>query len=435
MTLTATIAERVQALIEQLQSNGSLTQAVVAGAFRAVPRHHFLPALPLDEAYRDDAIPTKFSPDGSHPISSSSQPSMMAIMLEQLAVRPGQRILEIGAGTGYNAALLAHLVGPSGAVVTLDLDEDIVEAARAHLAAAGVTNVQVICTDGALGYPPAAPYDHIILTVGAWDIAPAWYEQLKPGGRLVLPLEIAPGTQKSAALVKLAAPAADGRLFDTKSLRDCGFMRLRGSLAGPEQHFPLGPEPGLTLIAGQTPAAAPEALYAWLLAGGHATTTGLTATPEQIWSSLGLWLGLNALEACTLLAGQGQAERGVIPCLFDFPGPNNQRSCLSPGLLTASGCGVLGRGPGIPYPQADAAAAPFELYLWSYGPDSAAAARLGRLLADWQAAGRPGSAGLLLSVYDRAAPLPPLAPHTVVVEKPATRLLLTFAPPAGKPVS
>src|SRR5258708_24206156 len=98
----------------------------------------------------------------------------MAIMVEQLALQPGDRILEIGAGTGYNAALMAHLVGPKGQVVTVDIDQDTAAAAQAHLATAGADDIRVLCGDGALGYPEAAPYDRIILTAGTWDIAPAW---------------------------------------------------------------------------------------------------------------------------------------------------------------------------------------------------------------------------------------------------------------------
>ena len=123
------------ALLKHLKENGSLTQPAVAAAFRAVPRHLFLPDLPLEEVYLDDAIPTKMG--NVYPISSSSQPSMMAIMLEQLGLAPGQTVLEIGAGTGYNAALMGHLVGPTGCVTTVDIDDDLVEAARSHLAAAG----------------------------------------------------------------------------------------------------------------------------------------------------------------------------------------------------------------------------------------------------------------------------------------------------------
>ncbi len=97
----------------------------------------------------------------------------MAIMLEQLQLEPGQRVLEIGTGTGYNAALMAHIVGETGQVITIDIDEDIVEGAREHLAAAGYDSVQVVCGDGGLGDVSAAAYDRIIFTVGANNILPA----------------------------------------------------------------------------------------------------------------------------------------------------------------------------------------------------------------------------------------------------------------------
>src|SRR5262245_20506986 len=107
-------------------------------------------------------------------VSSSSQPEIMAIMLEQLDVRPGHRVLEIGAGTGYNAALLAHLVGGTGRVTAVDIDGDIVAAARVHLAAAGISGGQLVCADGWACVPEDGPYDRIVLTVGAHDISPAW---------------------------------------------------------------------------------------------------------------------------------------------------------------------------------------------------------------------------------------------------------------------
>jgi len=102
----------------------------------------------------------------------------MAIMLEQMELEPGHRVLEIGAGTGYNAALMAHIVGGEGLVATLDIDEDIVADVRKHIADAGLGNVTVVRADGGYGYPPDAPYDRIILTVGVWDLVPAWLEQL-----------------------------------------------------------------------------------------------------------------------------------------------------------------------------------------------------------------------------------------------------------------
>src|SRR5512142_2896736 len=112
-----TVAELQQKLIETLKKSGALKSAVVEQAFLAVPRHLFLPNEPLERAYADIAIAVKRGEEGEW-TSSSSQPAIMAIMLEQLDPRPGQRVLEIGAGTGFNAALLAHLVGPTGQVVS-----------------------------------------------------------------------------------------------------------------------------------------------------------------------------------------------------------------------------------------------------------------------------------------------------------------------------
>src|SRR5215831_2223712 len=119
------------ALIDQMKQDGNLHDARVEAAFRANPRHFYLPEIGIDKAYQNEAIPTKHQ-DGQA-ISSSSQPAMMAIMLEQLRLEPGQHVLEIGAGTGYNAALIAHIVGEYGSVITIDIDEDTVANARAHL--------------------------------------------------------------------------------------------------------------------------------------------------------------------------------------------------------------------------------------------------------------------------------------------------------------
>ena len=212
----------------------------VAAALHAVPRHLFLPEQPPEAAYRDDAIVTKRDEAGQ-PISSSSQPAIMAIMLDQLDLAPGLRVLEIGAGTGYNAALISHVVGPTGQVTSVDIDPDLVEAAREHLACAGFGEVVVACADGAWGYPERAPYDRIIATVGVSDLAPAWLGQAGPQARIVVPLDVR-GTQLSVAFER----AGPGGPWTSRSLAPCGFMRMRGSLAGPERVVPLAP--GLFLL-------------------------------------------------------------------------------------------------------------------------------------------------------------------------------------------
>ena len=113
-----------------------------------MPRHVFVASVPLQQAYADDVVHTKRDSTGVA-ISAASQPRIVAMMLERLGVEPGQRVLEIGAGTGYNAALLAHLVGDHGRVTTIEVDADIVAGARAALTAAGCTNVRVVLGDGA----------------------------------------------------------------------------------------------------------------------------------------------------------------------------------------------------------------------------------------------------------------------------------------------
>ncbi|WNZ25433.1 methyltransferase domain-containing protein [Leptolyngbya sp. NK1-12] len=214
-----------QAYVDQLKQAGWIRTPSVEAAFRRVPRHHFLPNVPLVETYQNQAIITKRLNGKS--VSSSSEPGLMATMLEQLDLKPGHRVLEIGAGTGYNAALMAHIVGETGQVISIDIDEDIVEAAHQHLATAGYPQVQVVCRDGGNGYPDFAPYDRIILTVGAWDIAPAWREQLSARGRLLLPLRI------KTRQVSIAFEPADNYLVSI-SVVPCGFMELREVLAEPD---------------------------------------------------------------------------------------------------------------------------------------------------------------------------------------------------------
>lgn len=225
-----------QALVDKLRRDGVLRDEAVERALRTVPRHLFLPDAPLEEAYSDNAILTH-EEDGM-PISSASQPAIVAIMLQQLGIEPGTRILEIGAGTGYNAALLAELTGPTGHVTTIDIGEEIVAEAREHLDLAGYGRVRVIAADGAAGWPEDAPYDRIELTVGATDITLAWYEQLAEGGLLTLPLWM------GMSDASVAFRKCGGALY-SESLAPCGFMRLRGAEKSAVRWIALGN--GMTL--------------------------------------------------------------------------------------------------------------------------------------------------------------------------------------------
>ena len=243
-------------LVDGLRDSGRLTDRALETAFRAVPRHVFLPAMPAADAYQDEAFVVKTGPDGL-PLSSSSQPAIMAIMLEQLGIAPGQRVLEIGTGTGYNAALMTHLVGERGTVVTMDIDPDLVGKARANLDGAGYPDVILVCGDGGFGEPGHAPYDRIIVTAGAWDLAPDWLRQLGPGGRIVLPLSVR-GIQLSVALEREAGH------WRSRSAFRCGFIRMAGAFAGPESFLPLGPQPGLHMHTDDGRPVDAAALYAAL---------------------------------------------------------------------------------------------------------------------------------------------------------------------------
>jgi protein-L-isoaspartate(D-aspartate) O-methyltransferase len=184
----------------------------------------FVPEASLEDAYANAPVHIKYDTDGTS-ISCASQPGVVALMLDQLDAQPGERILELGAGTGYNAGLLAHLVGESGHVTTLDVDDDLVEGARAHLAAAGIANAEAVTRDGALGYAEGAPYDRIIATVGAHGVPHAWLQQLAPGGRLLVPQRLKGTVSRSVAYEQ-----RDGRWVSLGSEMNT-FMPLRRGIA------------------------------------------------------------------------------------------------------------------------------------------------------------------------------------------------------------
>jgi protein-L-isoaspartate(D-aspartate) O-methyltransferase len=201
------------ALVAQLRKTGAIRSDAVAEAFAAVDRERFLTRAPGADPYADLAIAIKQAPSGLW-LSSSSQPTMMAHMLELLELRPGQRVLEIGAGSGYNAALMAYLAGPG--VTSIDIDAELAADAAAALGDAAT----VVVGDGRAGWPAGAPYDRIMVTAATATIPDAWTLQLTPGGRLVAPM-IRGDTQAVCAFVR-----EPGALRRVATIRG-HFMELR----------------------------------------------------------------------------------------------------------------------------------------------------------------------------------------------------------------
>ncbi|MEU9758718.1 methyltransferase domain-containing protein [Streptomyces sp. NPDC047985] len=239
-----TAAGERRAMVRGIVARGALGDPRWRAAFEEVPRHLFVPyyfvaggtdrlwcedpdparrARWLRGAYADEALAIRIK-DGEL-ISSSSQPSLMARMLDELDVRDGQRVLEIGAGSGYNAALLAHRLGDD-AVTTVDLDPEITESARRHLAVAG-HHPAVITGDGTRGWPPRGPYDRIIATCTLARVPPAWLDQCAPDARILAPL--ASGLIVLQVRVTVRGRCAEGRFLRTPAY----FVPLRGSPRGP----------------------------------------------------------------------------------------------------------------------------------------------------------------------------------------------------------
>ena len=409
-----------QALVDELKSMGCIQTPRVEAAFQAVLRHRFIPETPLEEVYSNRVILTKQDQNGQW-ISSSSQPAIMAIMLEQLDLEPGQKVLEIGAGTGYNAALMAHIVGETGQVVTIDIDDDVVEAAQAHLLSAGFDHVQVICADGGYGYKDVAPFDRIILTVGASDIAPAWWEQLKPEGRMVLPLMLK-GAMKSVAFVKVSDH------FSSISMKDCGFMPLRGDFAAMHPNeIQIGPDANLFIVSEDELLINRDTVYDLLVGESKDWAVDIEVTGgDVLQGSLWTWLVFREPQARKLIAKGDMVEQNIVPPLIGIDG--KERSAITVVLLDKAGLVALMRPPDQPLPlftldKLVASDLPFALFIRQFGANDLLTQRLITEIRAWNATGRPALEKI--RAYPRNSQYIP-SKNEVVIERQWTKLIIEW---------
>ncbi|WP_405964262.1 methyltransferase domain-containing protein [Streptomyces sp. NBC_00723] len=322
-------------LLREIEASGAFgADPRWAEAFAAVPRHLFVPYYYVGGvggyerrwggspdprtrerwvrgAYEDVPLATRLR-DGVL-LSSSSQPSLMALMLAELRVADGDRVLEIGAGTGYNAALLSYRLG-EGNVTTVDLDPEITESARRHLEDAGYRPT-VVTGDGARGVPERAPFDRIIATCTLASVPRAWLTQCAPGALILAPL--ATGL---IALTVRDAGHAEGHFLETPAY----FVPLRGSER---------PEPEQVALAGVPHRARESDTFRFLLA----LTRG-TLDPQEA-SVLWEREGMPGRERYGITVGAEHAwawlDEPEGPYAWPLPGSTGRTDTSGPGLVEA----------------------------------------------------------------------------------------------------
>lgn len=274
-------------LVTGLRQQNLLTDASVESAFAAVSRHIFLPLTDACAAYLDQAVTLKVDAQGDT-LSSASQPSMMAVMLQQLNLGAGLNVLEIGAASGYNAALIRHIVGDGGQVTSLEIDYDLAQQARDSLRAAGFADVLVVSCDAADGYEAQAPFDRIIATACVWNLPANWLRQLRGDGKLIAPIWL-DGVQVCAAF----EPQEDGSWLSCDN-QPCAFVPLQGSAAGPRLRQKLS-DGSLEILTDNSKEIDLAALSRLLESRRETRNLGANLKAEDFWRGFQLILMLNAL--------------------------------------------------------------------------------------------------------------------------------------------
>lgn len=206
---------RHEMVARQIRQRGIASQRVLQ-AMETVARHLFVPAEYVHAAYSDEPLPIG---EGQ----TISQPFMVAAMAESLLLQGPERVLEVGAGSGYQAAVLSRLARE---VVAVEWQPVLASSARERLASLGYTNLRIEEGDGSLGWPPAAPYDAILVTAAAPSVPPPLVEQLVEGGRLVIPV----GRSDQQELVRITKRGSETSL---ESLYACRFVPLLGRYGWP----------------------------------------------------------------------------------------------------------------------------------------------------------------------------------------------------------
>jgi protein-L-isoaspartate(D-aspartate) O-methyltransferase len=324
-----------KAMVDALLATGEVSSPRVAAALSRVPREAFVPArgrdappgpAGLSSVYDlERALAVRRAPAaggaGQGPVTSTiSAPRVVGAMLELLGLEEGMHLLEVGLGSGYNAALLRELVGPQGRVVSVDIDEGLVAETAGRLGGAGYSDILLVAGDGYFGHQAGAPFDRVVVTVGCPDLSPHWLEQLVPGGLCLVPLQHA--DWHPLTMVTVGAGHLGGRVVG-----NTGFLPLRGAHAGPspwpearaaetvpvEEWAPLAPRLASRLRpdeAGQEPGLARDLAFLVALEDGRAgflrlSGGGSTARLNVRHGRVG-WSGRDGLGLAEQLVAMGE---------------------------------------------------------------------------------------------------------------------------------
>ncbi len=222
-------------------------------------------------------------------------------MLEQAEIQPGMRVLEIGSG-GYNA-LLAELAGPTGQVVTVDIDPAVADRARLFLDQAGYPQVKVVLADAENGVPEYAPFDRILVTAGAWDAPPTWSRQLAERGRIVMPL-------RTRGVTRTVAFDPDGDRLVSVSSAPCGFVPMQGAGAHGERLWLLsGNRIGLLVDDGELEE--PDRLSGVFSRERSECWSGVTIGRSEPFDHLFLWFATSLRGFARLMVDREQGDPGL----------------------------------------------------------------------------------------------------------------------------
>ncbi|MEV6980956.1 methyltransferase, FxLD system [Sphaerisporangium sp. NPDC051017] len=401
---TMSAEELRSALVERIAARhralGVVLSVEIERALRTVPRHLFTGDADLKAAYEDTAIVTKYN-DRGVTVSSVSAPWLQAMMLGQAELKPGDRVLEVGSG-GYNAALIREVVGPTGSVTTIDIDAEITDRAERCLADAGYTDIEVICADAEFEVGPGRTFDAIIVTVGSWDVPPAWASQLAKGGRLVVPL-------RTKGMTRSWILEHQGDRLVSRGHQMCGFVPMQGAGAHRGTGIPLLGDDAVGLWLDEREGIDVAVLSGVLDLPRAEVWTGITVGAKVPFSDQDLWLATTLPGFCLITASQEAIDDGIVALPWQYGTP------------------AFVDGPNLAYrtkPRpVDADRELFEFGAFAHGPHAERSAQLlAERIAAWDRAGRPGPH---LSVHPAGTPDAHL-PDGFVLEKKHSRLVISW---------